>query len=83
MPVQGSVLVRPMSSGFNIYRHLQEHGRNIEAIRTLQAKVAALEAAQVLDRGAINQARGGWRVLLLVGTIAGTLGALLTRVFYH
>lgn len=70
-------------SGFNLYRHMQEHGRNTEAIRAQEAKIKALEQEVGRNKQAIDQAKGGWRALLLVGSIAGTLGAIITRVFFH
>lgn len=81
-------------SGFNLYRHMQEHGRNIESIRALEGRMKALEAKHAADVKALtvstaaatatlDQAKGGWRTLLLVGSIAGTLGAIITRVFFH
>ncbi len=68
---------------FNIHQHMREHGQNIEAIKNLKADSIRHEKSITGLQGDIDKAKGGWRALLLVGTIAGTLGAIVTRVFFH
>lgn len=68
---------------FDWYKMIQEHGANKEAIRSLQAadKLRALDVTRL--QASMSEARGGWKALVVVGTIAGTLGAILSRVFWH
>lgn len=68
---------------FDWYKMIQEHGANKEAIRALQAAKAALEKDVKSLRESRAYIRGGWAVIALVATIAGSVGAVLSRVFWH
>lgn len=53
----------------------------------LEARVDGLEAALREIKadikailGLINQARGGWKMLVVTGAIAGATGALITKI---
>lgn len=69
--------------GFNLYTHLREHGANQEAIKGLKADVAILKATAARLEAAHNNSRGRWQAWATVGTISGTIGAILSRVFFH
>ena len=58
-----------------------------EALGDLKARMIRVEADQIgmagdlkAIRSALDQARGGWKTLMLIGGIAGAAGALITKV---
>lgn len=52
-------------------------GRLSEAVRLLQMAVEDLDREVRQMNATINEARGGWRILLLLGGSAAGLGAVL------
>lgn len=54
-----------------------------EATETLKAEVHALRADVSALKGARAAIRGGWKVLSVVGSIGGAVGAILARAFWH
>lgn len=55
-------------------------GRHDEAIETLKAEVAAMRADLAEIKTMMAQAKGGWRTLMAVAGIAGTIGAGLMKM---
>ena len=58
-----------------------------EAMGDLKARMIRVEADQIemagdlkAIRSALDQAKGGWKTLMLVGGLAGAGGALVTKV---
>ena len=58
-----------------------------EAMGDLKARMIRVEADQIemagdlkAIRSALDQAKGGWKTLMLVGGLAGAVGALVTKV---
>lgn len=52
-------------------------------VTILTAKVEKIEAkVDSVDR-TLSEAKGGWRVLLLVGGAAGTVGAVMSWIVQH
>jgi hypothetical protein len=68
---------------FNIYRHMEEFGNMKARITSLEARCKALEGVSTLLAATRNKALGGWQALSAVGIVAGSLGAIITRVFFH
>lgn len=68
---------------FNIYTHLKEHGRNTEAIKSLQRDLHSAKADVKRLEASRNITRGIWLAVVCVGSIAGALGSIITRVFFH
>ena len=67
-----------------------EYGELKGAVTSLQLQVSEFKAKQgqmdmkldmVLDR--LAEAKGGWKVMLMFGGAAGTLGAGLSWIFSH
>ena len=54
-------------------------GRMEAQIATLVAQVSALNVRVGAIDKTLSEARGGWRMLLLIGGVAGTLGGLIGR----
>ncbi len=71
-----------MGNQFNIYRHLEEHGNLKARVAALEARCKALEDGATTLQAARNQAVGGWKALCAVGLVAGSIGAILARVFF-
>ncbi len=65
---------------FNIHTHMREHGENREAIKNLKAAVAGHEAKLSVLNASLNQARGAWKSLAVVGTVAGCIGGIVARL---
>jgi hypothetical protein len=55
-------------------------GRHSEAIENLKAEVAAMRETLDEIKGILAQARGGWKTLVVVGSIAGAIGASFAKV---
>lgn len=58
-------------------------GRLSEAVRLLQHAVEALDKEVKAMNLTISEAKGGWRVLLLLGGSAAGIGALLGSWWTH
>lgn len=54
-------------------------GRMEAQITTLISQVSALNVKVAAIDKTLSEARGGWRMLLLIGGIAGTVGGLLAK----
>jgi hypothetical protein len=54
-------------------------GRHEEAIGSLKAEVHALRVEVSKMSDILSTAKGGWRTLLAVGGIAGTVGAAVMK----
>jgi hypothetical protein len=62
---------------------LREMGANAERLRMLETTTKA-QAADIRRLEATrNKAAGFWAALVTVGTVAGALGAILSRMFFH
>jgi len=79
---------------FNWSKMIEEHGANKEAIKAIRSELQATSKAlwskvssTASDVQGLRESRayvrGGWAVIALVGTIAGTVGAILSRIFWH
>lgn len=68
----------------------------IDPVKLVREMAATQERLKVLEAGAKDQKAhlirleatrnriiGGWGALVTVGTVAGTLGAIIARVFFH
>ena len=68
------------------YAGVEKREKNVE-IAVLEVKVERLEI-QVTDiardvkclLSVVNQTRGGWKVIMLVAGVAGTVGALIGKI---
>ena len=57
-------------------RHLQEDmDKLVASMLTMQQTLTGIEKT-------LSEAKGGWKVLMLVGGAGGTLGAALTQLFH-
>ena len=56
-------------------------GRHEEAIDTLKDEVSALRCDIAEIKAILATTRGGWRMLMAVGSIAGAIGAVAMKVF--
>lgn len=68
---------------FNIWKHLEEHGNLKARVAALEARQRATDATLTTLQATRNKALGAYGALLLVGSVAGVLGAIVTRVFFH
>jgi hypothetical protein len=68
---------------FDWYKMIQEHGANKEAIRALQAAKNTLEREVKSLQESRAYIRGGWFVITVVAAVAGSVGAILSRAFWH
>ena len=60
---------------------LAEHlGRLDGELRAVQGDVTELKADMKTLLAAVNQARGGWRTILIVAGVSGASAALLAKV---
>ena len=60
-----------------IHQALGQHGAEIEA---LQRDMADLKNDVKFIRETLAQAKGGWRTLMLVAGVAGSVGALIGKL---
>lgn len=67
-------------------RELATHAADIRHIQDdMDKMLAQMETMQVLltsISATLSEARGGWKVLMLVGGASGALGAILVKLFY-
>lgn len=54
-----------------------------ERLKVLEATDKAQAAHLLRLEATRNRIIGGWGALVTVGTVAGTLGAIIARVFFH
>jgi hypothetical protein len=66
-----------------MWRHMEEHGNMKARLAALEARTAALEEGVTTLATTRNKAIGAWSAILVVGSVAGCLGAIVTRVFFH
>jgi len=60
-----------------IHRDLGRHDAEIE---TLQKEIAELRQEIKQISKILNEARGGWRTMMLLGGAAGAVGAAITKL---
>lgn len=68
---------------FNIYTHMQQIGQQREAIRNLEAKAKQAESDIRRLEASRNIGRGIWLAVVAVGSLAGTIGGIVSRVLFH
>lgn len=61
----------------DVHRDLGKHDAEIE---TLKADVKEIKASVATILTTLSEARGGWKTLVLVGGVAGTMGAIASKV---
>lgn len=55
-------------------------GRHDEAIETLKSEVSAMRSDLAEIKAMMAQAKGGWRTLMAVAGVAGTMGAGIMKL---
>lgn len=55
-------------------------GRHDEAIETLKEEVSEMRKDLAEIKAILSQAKGGWRTLVAVGSIAGAIGAAIVKL---
>ena len=67
-------------------RELATHAADIRHIQEdmdkMLAQMGAMQATLSKISATLSEARGGWKVLMLVGGSCGALGAILVKLFY-
>ena len=61
----------------------REIGKHEEAIDTLKRDVQAIREDMDAIKGILQQAQGGWRMLVAVGAISSALASLFTWMVSH
>jgi hypothetical protein len=61
----------------------QEFGRLQATVDALESDMSEMKADVRIIRDAITEARGGWKLLLLIGGAAATVGAAVSWVIEH
>jgi len=60
-----------------------EYGRLLAQVEHLTSKVDSMEVNVQAMRDLMEQSRGGWRTLVWLGGIAGSIGAIVAWVIAH
>ena len=60
-----------------------EYGRLLAQVSHLTAKVDKMEENVQAMRDLMEQSRGGWRTLVWLGGIAGSIGAIAAWIIAH
>jgi hypothetical protein len=68
---------------FNWSKLIEEHGANKEAIKGLQLWRSAADRDIKALVATKNVIRGGWLTLSIVATVAGAVGAIISRIVWH
>jgi hypothetical protein len=69
-------MVREIATHSADIRHIQEDmEKMIEQMKAMQATLTDISAT-------LSEAKGGWRVLMLIGGVSGTVGAALVKLVY-
>lgn len=58
----------------------REMGEHDARLKALEQQVAELRADVKSILSVLNEARGGWKTLMLVGGIAGMMGATVAKI---
>lgn len=61
-----------------VHLKLGEHGAEIA---NLQRDMSEIKADLKAIRDTLSEAKGGWKTLMLVAGVAGTAGAILSKIF--
>jgi hypothetical protein len=61
----------------------QEFGRLQATVDALESDMSEMKADVRIIRDAITEARGGWRLLLMIGGAAASIGAAVSWVVDH
>lgn len=59
---------------------LKEYGKLTAQVERLEADVTELRADVKSMIAILEQAKGGWRTLMLIGGLAGAVGAVLGKI---
>ena len=69
-------MVREIATHASDIRHIQEDmDKMLESMKSMQKSLAAINIT-------LSEAKGGWRVLLIIGGAAGTVGAGVMQVVH-
>ena len=69
-------MVREIATHSSDIRHIQDDmDKMIEQMKVMQATLTDISAT-------LSEAKGGWRVLMLVGGVSGAVGAALVKLLY-
>jgi hypothetical protein len=61
--------------------HDRDIGRHEEAIDNLKTEVQALRSDIAEIKTILATAKGGWRTLMAIGSLAGVIGAGIMKIF--
>lgn len=75
-----------MSDDFNTQRELATHAADIKHMQDDMDKlVESMKSMQItltaIDK-TLSEAKGGWKVLMMIGGAGGALGAVLTQIIH-
>ena len=69
-------MVREIATHSSDIRHIQDDmDKMLEQMKVMQATLTSINET-------LSEAKGGWRVLMLVGGVSGTVGAALVKLVY-
>jgi prefoldin subunit 5 len=69
-------MVREIATHTSDIRHIQEDmDKMLESMKTMQTTLADINIT-------LSEAKGGWRVLMIIGGAAGTVGAGIVQVVH-
>lgn len=69
-------MVREIATHSADIRHIQEDmDRVIEQMKAMQITLTDISAT-------LSEAKGGWRVLMMVGGVSGAVGAFIVKALY-
>lgn len=69
-------MVREIATHASDIRHIQEDmDKMLESLKSMQKSLADINVT-------LSEAKGGWRVLLIIGGAAGTVGAGVMQVIH-
>ena len=69
-------MVREIATHSSDIRHIEEDmDKIIEQMKAMQKTLADISAT-------LSEAKGGWRVLMMVGGVSGAVGAFIVKALY-
>jgi hypothetical protein len=69
-------MIREVATHSADIRHIQDDmDKMLEQMKAMQVTLSAINAT-------LSEAKGGWRVLMLVGGASGAVGAILVKLVY-
>ena len=69
-------MVRDIATHSSDIRHIQDDmDKMLEQMKVMQATLSAINAT-------LSEARGGWKVLMLVGGASGAVGAIIIKLIH-